>query len=102
MQVERRLICLLVQPFVFYKFTLITTLAAVHKLLMFYIFSFSSIFSFLILFFIYLLACLLIYLFIYAAVGLELRAYTPLVQFFVIGFFKTGSRELFAWAGFEP
>jgi hypothetical protein len=35
--------------------------------------------------------------------GLELRAYTlSHSTFFVMGFFKIGSHELFAWAGFEP
>jgi hypothetical protein len=37
-------------------------------------------------------------------VGLELKAYTlnhSMNPFFVTGFFKIGSCELFAWAGFE-
>jgi hypothetical protein len=37
--------------------------------------------------------------------GLELRAYTlshSTSPFFVMGFFRDRSRELFAWAGFEP
>jgi hypothetical protein len=41
----------------------------------------------------------------FAVLGLELRAYTfshPTILFFVKGFFKIGSLELFARAGFEP
>jgi hypothetical protein len=40
--------------------------------------------------------------------GFELRAYTlshstsPFFFFFVKDFFEIGSRELLAWAGFEP
>jgi hypothetical protein len=47
---------------------------------------------------------LFIYLFI-AVLELELRAYTlnhSTSPFFVKGFFKIGSRELFAQGGFEP
>jgi hypothetical protein len=42
---------------------------------------------------------------VFAALGLELRAYIlshSTSPFFVMGFFKIGSNELFAWAGFEP
>jgi hypothetical protein len=37
--------------------------------------------------------------------GFEFRAYTlshSTSPFFVMGFFKIGSLELFAWAGFKP
>jgi hypothetical protein len=46
-----------------------------------------------------------IYLFIFAVLGLKLRAYTlshSTSPFFCDGFFEIGSLELFAWAGFEP
>jgi hypothetical protein len=47
---------------------------------------------------------LFIYLFIFAVLGFELRAYTlshSTSPIFVIGFFEMGSCELFAWVGFE-
>jgi hypothetical protein len=53
--------------------------------------------------FIYLILFLFIYIF--GVLGLELRGLhlEPLCQpFFVLGFFKIGSRELSAQAGFEP
>jgi hypothetical protein len=48
---------------------------------------------------------LLFSFFFFSILGLELRAYTLNYStnpfFFVIDFFEIGSRELFAWAGFE-
>jgi hypothetical protein len=41
----------------------------------------------------------------FVVLGLELKAYTSshsISSFFVLGFFKIASHELFAWAGFEP
>jgi hypothetical protein len=43
--------------------------------------------------------------FAFAVLGLELKAYTLSLStspFFVIGFFKMGSHEVFAQAGFKP
>jgi hypothetical protein len=44
--------------------------------------------------------CLFVCLFVFVVLGLEIRAYS-ISPFFVMGFFEIGSRELFAWAGFE-
>jgi hypothetical protein len=45
------------------------------------------------------------FVFVCVVLGFELRAYTlshSTSPFFIMGFFKIGSRELFAWAGLEP
>jgi hypothetical protein len=45
-----------------------------------------------------------IYLFIFVVLEFELRVYTlshPTSPLFMMDFFKIGSHNLFAWAGFE-
>jgi hypothetical protein len=47
----------------------------------------------------------LLFFFFFVILGFELRAFTLshyTSPIFVMGFFEVGSRELFAWAGFEP
>jgi hypothetical protein len=47
-----------------------------------------------------------VFLFCFAVMGFELRAYIHLEPahhlFFELGIFEIGSHELFAWADFEP
>jgi hypothetical protein len=46
-----------------------------------------------------------LFLFFFAMLGFELRAYIlsySTCPIFVMGIFEIGSHELFAWAGFEP
>jgi hypothetical protein len=51
-----------------------------------------------------LTSVIFVFLFIFAVLGLELRAFTlsHSPALFVIGIFKIGSHELFAKAGFKP